>query len=128
MMIDNQKALECVENIVNNCYAPYSGCRTAAVLEDTQGNLWTGVNVENISYGLTICAERAAVFSAVCAGVREFRKLLVYSPNSNAIPCGACRQVLSEFCSENFPVVVASPEMEFAEYSLGELLKYPFGG
>jgi len=106
-------------------WSPYSRFRVAAVLEDESGALFTGVNVENASYGLTICAERAAVVSAVSAGSRSFRRILVYSPDGEAIPCGACRQVLAEFCGEDFRVIVASPGGT-REYALGDLLPAAF--
>ncbi|WP_022846720.1 MULTISPECIES: cytidine deaminase [unclassified Desulfurobacterium] len=112
------------ENI-KNCYAPYSNFRVVAAIETKEGKVYTGVNVENASYGLTMCAERVALFKAVSEGVRDFLKILIYSPDGMPYPCGACRQVLSEFCNRDFLVVVASDE-RIEKFTLGGLLPHSF--
>lgn len=110
--------------LVKHSHCPYSGYRVSAVLEDTEGNIHFGVNVENASYGLTNCAERNAVFKAVSMGIKDFRRLLIYSPDGFAYPCGACRQVLSEFCKADFRITICDSERT-ETLTLGELM--PFG-
>jgi len=84
-----------------HAHAPYSHFKVGAALEDSQGRIHTGCNVENSTYGLTICAERVAVFKAMSEGVREFRRIAVAADTGKLTPpCGACRQILWEFCGD----------------------------
>ena len=107
-------------------YAPYSNFRVGAALESESGEVFVGCNVENASYGLTICAERAAVCAAVSSGARRFRRAVVVTDaDPPAAPCGACRQVLSEFGRE-------SPDRRgrargSASWTMAELLPAAFG-
>ena len=80
-----------------NAHAPYSGVRVGAALLTKSGKVYTGANMENVSYGLTICAERIAIGKAVSEGHRKFQAIAIIASGSNPSPCGACRQVLAEF-------------------------------
>jgi cytidine deaminase len=84
-----------------NAHAPYSKFRVGAALEDLSGRVHTGCNVENATYGLTLCAERVAVFKAISEGAREFRRIAIAADTETLTPpCGACRQILWEFCGD----------------------------
>lgn len=101
-------------------YAPYSRFAVGAALLTTDGRIFTGCNVENISYGLTICAERVAVGTAIAAGFHNFLGLAVVADTTTPVsPCGACRQVLSEF--GDFPVLLANRQQHI-EFALSQLL------
>jgi cytidine deaminase len=105
-------------------YAPYSCFAVGAALQTASGSVYTGCNVENASYGLSICAERVAVFKAVCEGERQFEALAVVSENM-AAPCGACRQVLAEF-GLTTKVILADLEGGSKVFTVGELLPEAF--
>jgi cytidine deaminase len=107
-------------------YAPYSGFKVGAALLTDAGNVYTGANVENSSYGLTVCAERIAVFKAVTAGELKFKAIAIVGSGSGYIyPCGACLQVLAEF-SANIKIVAVNENDDFREYYLGDLLPQVF--
>jgi cytidine deaminase len=107
-------------------YAPYSHFRVGAALESESGEVYVGCNVENASYGLTICAERAAVCAAVSAGAQRFRRAVVVSDSDPpAAPCGACRQVLSEF-GRDFRIDAVGPRAT-SSWTVAELLPAAFG-
>jgi cytidine deaminase len=111
-----------------HAYAPYSHYAVGAAVLGGKGSLYAGCNVENASYGLSVCAERAAVFAAVGAGERQIQALAVVSRGASpAMPCGACRQVLQEFAaSPEMPIVVATIEGAQRTTTLAELLPKPF--
>ncbi len=108
----------------DKAYAPYSGFAVGAALRAKSGRIYSGCNVENASYSLTICAERVAVFNAVCAGEREFEALAVVS-ETLAAPCGACRQVLAEF-GLDIRVIIADLEKGREVCTVGDLLPIAF--
>lgn len=110
-----------------HAYAPYSRFTVGAALLGEDGRVYVGCNVENASYGLTVCAERNALFRAVADGCRAFRALALVAPRG-VPPCGACRQVLAEFCPSGLPVYMGSlsPSEPFRETTLGALFPQPF--
>jgi cytidine deaminase len=117
-----QKALE----VRAQAYAPYSGYPVGAALLSTSGDIYTGVNVENASYPNTICAERAAVFKAVSEGSRDFEAIAIVSKNGGS-PCGACRQVLSEFGLDTVVLIADQKGDLIEETSVENLLPGAFG-
>ena len=96
----NIEMLELARAASEKAYSPYSGVKVGAVLETKTGNIYTGCNVENSSYGGTICAERTAALKAVSEGENQFAKVAVAGSIKNLVPCGICRQFLSEFCED----------------------------
>ena len=117
--------LKTAKRIIENSYSPYSGFKVAAALRTKSGKIYHGVNIENASYGLTICAERVAIFKAVSEGNRDIEELLVYTETDSPVPpCGACLQVMAEF----------NPQMKIylayrrgvKEYNLKDLLPHQF--
>ena len=111
--------------MARRAYAPYSKFLVGAVLVTKGGRLFEGCNVENVSFGLTICAERNAVFAAVAAGCREFSKIVIVADTPEPTPpCGACRQVLAEF-NPDMEVVLGNFAGKMAKHRLSELLPHP---
>lgn len=117
--------VEAARQASRHAYAPYSGCSVGAAVLAEDGRIFAGANVENASYGMTICAERSAVAAAVSVGVRRLEAVAVCSDNS-WMPCGACRQVLSEF-ADDLLVLVCDGEGLRHETSLRALLPDRFG-
>jgi cytidine deaminase len=110
----------------SNAFAPFSKFRVGAALEDADGRIHTGCNVENATYGLTICAERVAVFKAISEGARKFARVVVAADTDVLTPpCGACRQILWEFCGD-IEVFLVNPRGKSEIYRLKELFPKPF--
>jgi cytidine deaminase len=108
-------------------HSPYSRFRVGAALEDSEGRIHTGCNIENATYGLTICAERVAVFKAISLGQRRFRRIAIASDSEDLTPpCGACRQILWEFCGD-IEVLLAAPSGATEVLRLATLFPRPFG-
>ncbi len=116
-------------SMTRHSYSPYSHYAVGAALLDTDGRVHGGTNVENVSFGLTICAERAALFHAVAAGVRQFTAIAIAAAGGPLpSPCGACRQVLAEFCAPELDIYLVSGDAPavFEHACLGELLPRAF--
>lgn len=106
--IDREKLLSAAREAMGNAYAPYSNFRVGAALITPTGNIYSGCNVENASYGLTVCAERNAVFRMVAAGELRIAALLITGETESPFPpCGACLQVISEFAGAGTLILLA---------------------
>jgi cytidine deaminase len=108
-------------------YAPYSKYQVGCALESSDGVIFTGCNIENASYGATLCAERVAIFKAVSSGYRHFRRIVICTDSSHpATPCGLCRQVLGEFCGPELEIILCGANDTERRFTLAELFPHPF--
>ena len=108
-------------------YVPYSHFPIGAVLVAKNGQIFTGVNIENASFGLTNCGERTAIFKAISEGVTDFEELIVYGETEQPVsPCGACRQVMAEFFSKDLKVTLVAKDKSTVVMTVKELLPYSF--
>ena len=108
-------------------YVPYSHFPIGAVLVAKNGQIFTGVNIENASFGLTNCGERTAIFKAISEGVTDFEELIVYGETEQPVsPCGACRQVMAEFFSKDLKVTLVAKDKSTDVMTVRELLPYSF--
>jgi homotetrameric cytidine deaminase len=120
------------EKVRAKAYAPYSHYAVGAALLTEDNTIFTGCNVENASYGATICAERNAIHTAIAAGYRRFQAIAIVGGNTNApitqyaYPCGICRQVMTEFAPPNFKIIIAKTPTDFQLYTLEDLLPQTF--
>ena len=113
------------KEMLPRAYAPFSRFQVGAALLTTEGEVFTGCNVENSSFGATICAERTAFVKAVSEGVREFEAIAIVSSEGTAWPCGICRQVLAEFMTENAQILLADKD-GIESYTIKDLLPESF--
>lgn len=119
--------LEHAKQARERAYVPYSGFKVGAALLTNDGKIYEGCNIENASYGLSNCAERTAIFKAVSEGVAGFEAIAVVAETENPVaPCGACRQVISEF-NPKMHVILSNLEGHVAEYTIDQLLPGAFG-
>lgn len=127
MTVDVNTLLEQSKVAREHAHAPYSKFKVGAALLAEDGNVYLGCNVENVSYGLTNCAERTAFFKAVSEGAKEFVALAVVADSERAIPpCGACRQVMAEFCKPDMPVYLTNLKGDVEMTTVGDLLPGAF--
>lgn len=127
----DKELLSLAVNAMKKSYSPYSNCKVGAALLCKNGKVFTGTNIENASFSPTVCAERVAVFKAVSEGETEFSGIAVVGGKDGKIngifaPCGVCRQVLREFCDDDFPIILGESENEFKKVTLKELLPLSF--
>ena len=109
-----------------NAFAPFSKFKVGAAVEDESGRIHTGCNVENATYGLTVCAERVAIFKAISEGARQFKRVAVAADTDSLTPpCGACRQILWEFCGD-VEIALVNPRGKIESYRLKDLFPKPF--
>ena len=122
---------EKLEKLLKNSYSPYSHFHVGAALLAKNGTVYTGCNIENSSFGATNCAERTAIFKAVSEGVKDFEAIAVVGGLNGKIedfcpPCGICRQVMREFCNQDFKIILAKSPSDYKVYTLADLLPESF--
>ena len=123
----DRKLIDMATNAMENSYSPYSRFKVGAAVECADGAVFTGCNIENAAFGATMCAEAAAIASAVSAGNRTFKRIAITSEGgAYCFPCGACRQLLSEF-SPDMEVLCARADGRYVSYPLATLLPMLFG-
>jgi cytidine deaminase len=116
---------------MSKSYSPYSGCKVGAALLTKNGKVYTGTNIENAAFSPTVCAERVAFFKAISEGEAEFTAIAVVGGKNGKIngifaPCGVCRQVMREFCDDDFKIIMGINEAEYKTITLSELLPISF--
>lgn len=122
-----KKYIEEANKMLSKAYIPYSKFPVGAALVTKEGKIYTGCNIENASYGLCNCAERTAIFKAVSEGERDFSYLVITGETDGPIsPCGACRQVIAEFCGPKMPVLLTNVKGDEKEVTVEQLLPGAF--
>ncbi|MFE9079175.1 cytidine deaminase [Bacillus mobilis] len=125
--MDKKKYIEEANKMLAKAYIPYSKFPVGAALVTKEGKIYTGCNIENASYGLCNCAERTAIFKAVSEGERDFSYLVITGETDGPIsPCGACRQVITEFCEPKMPVLLTNVKGDEKEVTVEQLLPGAF--
>ncbi len=123
---EQTELIEAAKNVRERAYAPYSNFRVGAAVRTKEGKIYTGCNVESASYGLTVCAERVAIWKAVSEGEKNFTEIAVVADTKELTPpCGVCRQIIWEFCGD-IPVVFANLKDDSEIVQMSELLPRAF--
>lgn len=124
--MNDRELLTLAKQASENAYAPYSRFQVGAALECLDGRVFTGCNIENSALGSTMCAERVAIYKAISEGETHFYRIAIYGESEDyCMPCGACRQVMSEF-SQDMEVLCARASGGYVSYKLRELMPHPF--
>ena len=126
-----EELIALAKQAMSRAYAPYSGYQVGVALLASDGRVYQGCNIENASYTPTVCAERTAFFRAVSDGVRDFQAIAVVGGKNGRItgyfpPCGVCRQVMREFCRDDFVIYMGGADGRYLTKTLAELLPYSF--
>ncbi|MET3682301.1 cytidine deaminase [Alkalibacillus flavidus] len=125
--MEKQQLVHSAQAMLSQAFVPYSKFPVGAALLTKNGDVYQGCNIENASYPVTCCAERVAIFKAISEGERDFNALAVIANTDRPVPpCGACRQVMSEFFDPNMPVYITNKDLEIKETTVGELLPFSF--
>ncbi len=129
--MENIELLQLAIKAMENSYSPYSNCKVGAALLCENGKVFTGTNIENAAFSPTVCAERVAIFKAISEGEKNFSKIAVVGGKNGVIngifaPCGVCRQVMREFCNDDFQIILGESTTEFTVATLNELLPFSF--
>lgn len=126
MKVSKEDLIKAARNVRENAFAPFSNFKVGAAIEAADGSIITGCNVESASYGLTNCAERVAIQKAISEGVNEFEQLAIVVDTAQlTAPCGACRQVIWEFCGD-IPVTLSNLDGKTETLQMSELLPHAF--
>lgn len=122
-----EELIELARQVRELAYAPYSKFKVGAVVESSDGRIFTGCNIENSSYSMTMCAERVALGKAVSEGARDFIRMAVIADAYAPVPpCGACRQVISELCGKHVEIVMVNLQGQIETHTVAELLPEAF--
>lgn len=129
--MNNNELYSLAVKAMEKSYSPYSSCKVGAALLTENGKVYTGTNIENAAFSPTVCAERVAFFKAISEGEKKFLKIAVAGGKNGKIngifaPCGVCRQVMREFCHDDFTLILGKSDTEFDICTLKDLLPLSF--